>query len=525
MSSPSESVSPRRSSSSGPTGVSAGAVVTSQSSTIATESLSNVIKSPTARILSPSNKLMMSSKNSSDSTVAFSSPRSPSVLLVAHLLLQLPSDFSSYVLSFLPLRDLVNLMLVSKKFKDICDSEKGWTVRLRSRYPNDVNLKPQGTLYKQFYIQKHTRTFGPVIEMLQRFAPFRILTQGMIQNSVNQIIHPPEEISGVLRQSSRLRKLFRERQQIVGHLLQLNANLHKLPGIFAQCLMVIVCESVMPEFFNYPYLGFSLNRMFNWSYFMIMALSIVVLGVFPSVLSIINEPGGMIQSNDVYRWILFDELMYRIIKEVCLRWISLCMIMVAAITIDVLFAYVHPCLMVYYTVRDLFRGLHNAGISARLIVHCFANVILIVVVWDIHWVFELCSALGIVFHWITFQLHENVMIGPDWSQRLFSFAILMTFLLPDTYYYRKIANVDEMQSQRILSPVRLSGWLLSFLDSQLMLFVTLHFGLIPTLIVAMITGFFSVTAQYATAQVVKKIDFCPARLRDPPDDANDGTDV
>jgi hypothetical protein len=296
-----------------------------------------------------------------------------------------------------------------------------------------------------------------------------------------------------------LRRLFRDRQLVIKNLVELNSNLRKIPAVIAQFIVVLVCESAVPEFFNYPYFHYPVSNMYQRSFLKLSMTAGFLLGMLPSVISLAMYPSNYVsQSRDVLRWVLVDELTRRFIKELCFRWVGLCTIMLAVMCTDFTFAYAHPILMGVYILWDVYSSFKRSGLDTALLIRIMANLVLVGMVWNVHWVFEFCSALGASFHSVTFNMNNNVLYGPEWSQSLFSFALLATFLLPDSYYTRKLSPPEDIETNTIQRNVLiLLGWLFSFIDSQLMIYTTLHYGLFPALVLCMGISLIAVFSQGA----------------------------
>jgi hypothetical protein len=351
----------------------------------------------------------------------------------------------------------------------------------------------------------HARLFGPVFEILEKCTPMAVVTQGIVQNSFQDITEPSEEINVVLKRNSRLRRLFRDRQLVMKNLVQLNTNLKKIPVVMAQAVLMLICENIDPDFFNFPYFRYPISNMNQRGFLKLLMFASVFLGLLPSLILLAMYPLNYVShSRDVIRWVLVDELANRFIKELCFRWVALCTIMIGVIFIDFMYAHAQPFFLSLYAIWDLYTTLRRRNMDLALSFKCIVNFALVAMFWNVHWIYDLCLALGDVFHSITFGMNSNVLYGPEKSQKLFSFALLFTFVIPDSYYIHKLSPPDDVETSQIQGYVMmLLGMMFSFVESQVMIYVTLHYGLFPALVLCMAISVISVFSQGAVRNFVQ----------------------
>jgi hypothetical protein len=178
--------------------------------------------------------------------------------------------------------------------------------------------------------------------------------------------------------------------------------------------------------------------------------------------------------------------------------------MLGVVFVDFMYAHAQPFFLGAYAIWDIHATIQRNNLDVSIFFRCIVNFALVGMFWNVHWIYDLCVALGDVFHSITFDMNANVLYGPEISQKLFSCAILLTFLIPDAYYIHKLSPPDHVEtSQTQVYTLLILGLLFSFIESQVMIYATLHYGLFPALVLCMAISVISVFAQGAVRNFVQ----------------------
>jgi hypothetical protein len=411
------------------------------------------------------------------------------------------------LISFLTLPDHIALVKTSSILKLTLNHEFVWAAQTKLRFPH-AEHKPIELSHRKWYEMQLSRMYSPVLQLLDQLVPFQVLFRRRLDPFLSFVNSPPQRVNEVLRQSSTLRRRFRERQQAVRMALELHNSLGSVPSMLLQLLVVLGCLVLRPGFFQYPYdkFYFSLNDALFRRLILFAAL---VLGFLPGLISVILA-GPVFVTNSVSLWLTLDQVIFRVVKELRVRYLTLCVLMVIMVLLDICATWGNAFLQIMYFFDVLIRPHRYGRVTSGSIIMNVVKVVLSLLLLRVHWFLEICQAIGSLFHVFTLNAYQDKLQGTPQVKGLFAAALLLTISFPSLHYYRLLnhrrgyVRVTQLNMLGHIATWKFAvGYTFSLVDAFLMVHIMFNYGLFSSILAGIIVSLCTSITQLIFSKILR----------------------
>jgi len=297
------------------------------------------------------------------------------------------SDPGRFVLEFLDVYDLSQLIQCSQNLRQTTDRESLWHQRTCAQFPRWVGQKrPVASTWKAIYISEHRGFVKPVLAMLKNTVTLAVgqflrlnflpvtAADGAEPDSTLEAIddfsNPPENVRVVLERNGHYKSLFKAKQQIVHSQAACMQQARFMPLLLISFVSLLICEVVAPDFFVYPYfvvsdasrgelvqgqfIDMSVGYRF-WPFFLYTAIITLCTARFDRL-----EQSHL--QSEVLWWKMFENTLVNTFHECQFRYVNICMAMFGIIALDwtvEMFCYTMSFFGVLLSVRSTIRELRD----------------------------------------------------------------------------------------------------------------------------------------------------------------------